>query len=236
MKDKNEILFYPDDYVKDTYGLDTVLKTTVESPADIPYNGLTFARKRADGTMQSFFKTDTGLPFEQTLAQKILSDPNVKTGTRGGFAGGSFEAVVDYILPCRNPNSIIFSPTIHQPISDACNVDTVFAIEVLFSFDDGLVFPIVKEYKSGGSFSISAMDAMEELIDELHDISSPEEFSEFLSDCPNAYRDGYGWHIIVSSAEGVLETLDFAGYATDITELRRAVVSMRLVRLSETIK
>ena len=236
MEKNKEILFYPEQYVKETYGLDAVLQTVVQATADIPYNGLVFARKHADGTMQSFFKKDAGLPFEQTLAQKLLTDPHIKAGTHGGFTSDTFEAVTDFILPCRNPDSVIFSPTIHHPVSNACNVDTVFAIEVLFSFDDGLIFPFVREFKTGGSFSISVMDAMEEVIDDLSNLDSPDVFSEFFSDCPNAYKDECGWHIIVSSAEGILETLYFEGNPTDASELRRAVVSMRLVQLSETIK
>lgn len=231
-----ETKFYTEGKAKSAYNADFTVTSATEKPVDLAWNGLTFARGYADGTKESFFKADKGLPFEETLAAKLLNDPEVRTGTKSGFVerDGEMIAVTDHILPCRNPESVVFQPTVFEPVSNAVNVDTDFALEILFAMDDGYFFPYVKTFKTGGSFAISVADAIH---DTLSDWDFGGIFEELAENCPNVIKDEYGYHILVSNAEGILDQFDYEDPGTpEEHELMRSIVSMRLVKLNAVIK
>lgn len=226
--------FYPSEYVQKTYGITEDGVYRVPEGMEIPYHGILFARS-VDGEFKSYWKKDNGLPFEASLAQKLIDDPDVEIGTDTGLivreGDLSTKYATDYYLPCTNPRSSIFMPTIHSPVSDACNVDSDFTIEALFVFDGGYVLPVVKCFKTRGPGAISVHDAMHDILDELD--GGIDELSDFFEDCGNFKKTEDGFSLYVFSADGLETDAEFDD--SNYSEVRRALSSIRLVELTEKI-
>lgn len=232
--DKNErraimMTFYPDKYVQETYGI-TEDVYSVPEERDIPYVGLQFALS-IEGKFESCWGRDKGLPFEVSLAKKLIDDPNVRVGTRFYYVkrDGEYKSATSYFLPCKNPDSVIFKPTVHQPVSNACNISTKFIVEALFAFGDGYLVPVTKHFNTEGSFSISVRDAMDAILDEVD--GSYEEVEHFFEGCGNYKKSDCGFILCGYSASGQECAMDFD--TLNYREIKRALVSVRLVNLME---
>ena len=226
--------FYPNEYVQKTYGLTEDGIYGVPEGMDIPYHGILLARS-IDGEFKSCWERDDGIPFDESLAKKLIDDPEVEIGTNTGLIvrksdlGSKY--ATDYYLPCTNPRSSIFMPTVHAPVSDACNVESDFTIEVLFAFDDGYVVPVVKHFKTRGPFAISVHDAMHDILEDLD--GGLDELSDLFEDCGNFKKTEDGFSLYAFSADGLETDLEFDD--SNYCDVRRALSSIRLVDLTEKI-
>lgn len=203
----------------------------------IPYSGTTFAIKNAQGEMKSLFIVDNGLSYEESLAKKILDacrgkDLIVEKGVHFEKGTGVY-----YIIPLHLPEHFLFKPTVCEPISKCCNVDSDVTIEVVFALGDGFVFPVYLTEKTGGTGSMSVVDFMKDILSDIEDY--PEEFFQALTD------DGYpcelvkeedkvaGLRIFCSAAAGDSESLYFE--KDDLRHMYENIVSIRMVELNEKI-
>ena len=219
----------------EAHGCHVSLRAETDKPADIAYHGFAFARTWPDGNTESFFSKDQGLDFQFSMAHAILNDPNVKLGRHDGcvMKDGDFVNVTDHIIMCKNPDSVIFKPTVMATISNAINVDTDLDVEVLFVFEDGWFFPYVKHVKTGGSYAICFTNIVEDIIGEIED----DPFTVLEEDCPNVTRNPDGtYHIIVCSETAEMYSLDFEDEPMSRDELLRAIASFRIVGLNRTVK
>lgn len=226
-------MFYPDKHAQETYGLKPDGPYSVPVGRDIPYWGIRFARS-IEGKFESFWIKDQELPFEESLAKKLIDDPKVHVGTDFCYVekDGDFKSATVYTLPFHNPNSTIFRPTVHQPVSNASNVDTDFRLEILFVFDDGYLVPVTKDFSTGGSFSISAKDAMDDIIDALD--GSFEDVEELLKSSGNYKNTEDGFILYGFSADGRYCDMEFD--ESNYREISRALASIRLIGLIENVK
>lgn len=235
---KTPALFVPSPYIKETYGLKDV-PAYIEKDSEVPYYGLNFARS-VNGSFKSYLVADRGIPFEESMAKKLLDDPKVPVGTRYGFIKCDGETVqmetqpaTDYYLPYRNQDCILFAPTVPSPIPDASNVQADFDLEVLFCFGEGLLVPIRKTYRTEGAYAISVKDAIEDILNVL---GGPfEEVADFFSVSGNYHETEDGFSLMAFSAGGLYSELEFSDDRTDLYELSRALTGIRLVRLEERI-
>ena len=219
----------------ESHGCHVALRAETEKPADIAYHGFVFTRTWPDGHTESFFKDDQGLDFQFSMAHAILNDPNVKLGRHDGcvMKDNDFVSVTDHIIMCKNPDSVIFKPTVKATISNAVNVDTDLDVEVLFVFDDGWFFPYVKHIKTAGPYSMSFADIVKDIIDEIED----DPFAVLEADCPNVTRNPDGsYKIIVCSETAQMTELDFENDTFAQGDLRRAMASFRIVGFNEVIR
>lgn len=235
---KTPALFVPSPYIKETYGLKDV-SAYIEKNSEVPYYGLNFARS-VNGTIRSYLVADRGIPFEESMAKKLLDDPKVPVGTRYGFIECDGETVrmgtqpaTDYYLPYQNQDCILFAPTVPSPIPDASNVQADFDLEVLFCFGEGLLVPIRKLYQTEGAYAISVRDGIEDILNAL---GGPfEEVEDFFSSSGNCHKTEDGFSLMAFSAGGLYSELEFSDDRTDLYELSRALTSIRLVRMEERI-
>lgn len=202
-----------------------------------PYAGVTFAVKDADGVMKSLFMEDEGKPYEESKAAKILEAAkglNVITEKEVYVDAGK---AVHYVAPLHLPEHPMFKATPATPVERAINLDSDLTIEVLFAFDDGMVFPVYIREKTGGMNAMSFSDFIKDI---LHDIQyDTVEFFEELS--KNGFpcrvgkdeQTGTICSLYCSSAAGNNDTLSF--YEEEIKEIPDKVVSIRLVELAEHV-
>ena len=235
---KTPALFVPSQYIKETYGLKDI-SAYIEKSSEVPYYGLNFARN-VNGTFRSYLIADRGVPFEESMAKKLLDDPKVPVGTHYGFIECDGETVrmemqpaTDYYLPYQNQDCVLFAPTVPSPIPDAGNVQVDFDLEVLFCFGEGLLVPIRKSYRTEGAYAISVRDAIEDILNALE--GPFEEIDDFFSDSGNYHETEDGFTLMAFSAGGLYSELEFSDDRTDLYELSRALTSIRLVHMEERI-
>lgn len=243
---ESSIKFYVSDYVRETYVQAGHLSESYDlSPvpegADLPYSGICIAQKVGESAPESLFKCDSRTSFSDSLAKRMMEDKDCKVYTRAGILSSCNTTVLQYYLPLYNPKAIRFMPSIDMPVSNSMNVDSEVGIEVRFAFDDGYTFSIIKRFKTGGSFSLSFLDMVNECKEEL-ECPAKDFFEVNLKDCHNATynKDEKTWSILVSSETGRVIEQEFS-VETDqdmriaAAELARAVCCFRIVEFNETI-
>lgn len=238
--DKNKefpvsVTFTPPPLVEDRYGLPPVT-IKLKKNADLPYYGLEFCVRESDGKMSSLLVADDGKTWENSLAQRIFEDPDIHKAAdarcRINTQTNQARDVCVYAIMYENKDSSVFKPGVRQPISNATNVDTEFTLEFLFCFDDGFLFPLLKTVKTGGTFSMGYLDAVQEM---LSDFDGPELY-KLLKSSENVTKTKDGISILCSSSRsGIIRTLEFSNDGTDRFDVRRALCSVRLVDVKETI-
>ena len=117
-------------------------------------------------------------------------------------------------------------------ISDATNVVTTVVVELIFAFDDGYVLPVYKTFVTGGSYSLSFADIVEELIEDLNDCNKNED--AFFFDCPNVTIDEDAIKIIACSE--LSTELTFSNDRFGWHDIKRALTSVRIVDFKEEIE
>lgn len=203
--------------------------------AEVPYFGEEFAYKVGD-EYKSLYLADSDLPWDKSKAKKMLGDSELHITERATHftRDGNMVAGTVFSLPYKNEKCSIFRPTIISPVSYAINVDTDLAVEVLLTFEEGYMVPLVIRASTGGCFSIGVPDVMDDV---LHVFDGPwDEIKEFLSTTGNYSNMDNGFTLLGITESGQTTTIEFCEDDTSqLSDLRRAVTSIRLIELNETI-
>lgn len=227
------------DYFKKTYKFDPSVRTEAPIPGDMPYNGFTVAVKNAagEGEMKSCLKRDANLPFEQTVAAKIINDPNLKIGQVQTW-GEQNQPVMHYIVICENRECSIFRPTATIAPSESFNVRTDFEVEMLFAFEDEYLIPIRKKASTHGPGAYKLIHVINDMLDAL-DTEDAEEIVDFFEKCQGVQvseQDGEAvMEFMASTTEGTIEAFHLELDRDNIRELIRSLVSVRLISCEQTI-
>lgn len=228
------ICFRPSQYIESKYNISSGLFGNAVY-AEVAFDSVAFARKHENGQFESFLVRDKDVPFDDSLAKKIIDDPMANIVVKTVILRPSDETATDYFLTYQNDDCIIFKPSLLRPVECASNVSTRFLIEFLFAFEDGCVVPIVSEFKTSGCHSVSVSDIYDETLQKL-DFDYCEILDLFKTS-PNFQKTIEGFNLIASSPERGVTTLEFCQDDRSLRdELRRALVSMRIVDMSETIR
>ena len=231
-------------YVHEKYGLEDV-ELTFKKELELPFYSSLFARYKykndADnGTYQSYWKVDKGKKWEDTLAYKLIEDSKnglVKVGKQGVIIYDSdtneeYHAT-DYYLVYYNKNSYFNKPSVNSAISNASNVASSITVELVFSFEDGYILPVYKNFKTGGSYALAFSDIVKDCIDELY-----HHLEYFFEDCPNVTfdKENESINIYVCSEESCDTELTFSYDNIGRYEIKRSLSSVRIVDLQENIE
>lgn len=238
------IRFLPDEYTENKYGIDETIVYFPEG-IDAPFYGLEFAKRsyneKGEPCFESFWLRDHNVAWEDSLAKKMLDDPKMKFYA-SGRRNAEDQLITTYILPLKNPDCIMFKPTVYSPVSDTINVDSDITAEILLSFGDGYVLPIRHMIKTGGPGALNMADIMETV---LRNFDNPYDLEEFLVESlGKGIRDraeGEGIQLMLFSENGErpIEKTFFADPAEkgqDRHDLEQAITSIRLVELNEQIR
>lgn len=232
-----------DEYAEALSGLDFVLpEITIDFKKDIvlPFYNDPFG-KDENGVFESLLWSDRAANPKVQKATQIKSrleecglDPICWEVTilRGN-------EVVPYTclgLPYYDPGCSIFKPTVTQPLQRANNLFTEVDIEVLLNFEDGYVLPVVKTIKTGGDYAASAISIFQDILNDLYTYD-PQGFFEGSNAEENlAVREDGSFALIVCSPSQMDTTLEFGSEPYELEDLLRAVSSVRIVGIRETIK
>lgn len=232
-----ETIFEPPAAASERYGLSPVTISTKKA-ADLPFYGLEFCCRYATGEMESFLVADKGKVWDDTLAKKIYEDTDVKKGSEGrcrvNKETGETKDICVFSIIYENKSSSVFKPTVHGAISNAVNVETEFTVEFLFCFDGGFLLPLLRTFKTSGTFSIGFHDAVQKVLD---DFEGPELYDIHLKESENVTVNKDGISILCSSEEtGAIRTLEFGNDGSDRFEIRRAFCSARIIALRMAIQ
>lgn len=231
------IRFTPDDYLVNTYGLDDLVYGN-SCEVDVPYTVVVFARQYADGNTVSFWTRDK-VAFEESLAKKLIADPKAGVRKRKVLINrdGSVECecATDYFLIYTNKDCVIFQPSPEFSVCCACNLDTAFIVEAKFVFDDGIVVPLTKTYRIGGMGAVSIMDAFDDIHNALE--WQLDDFIECFEESANIIVHDDGVTLIGASQENGYTELEFErDDRAGLEDIRRALVSLRVVAIAEKIR
>lgn len=224
-------------------GLDFVLpEITIDFKKDIvmPYYNAPFGREE-NGIFESLFCSDKAAnPKAQKAVQikRILDELGLEP-VRWGVTilrGGEVIPCTYYGLPYYDPGCSIFKPTVTQPLQRASNLFTEVDIEVLLNFEDGYVLPVVKTIKTGGDYAASAISIFQDILNDLYTYD-PQGFFEGSNAEENlAVREDGSFALTVCSPSQMDTTLEFGSEPYELEDLLRAVSSVRIVGIRETIK
>lgn len=230
-------------YAVEKYNVAPVITVTYEKELELPCYSICFARKifkdeQDEGIFSSFWKEDENKKWEDTLAFKLINDDFVRIGKRCGMIvdneTGEENYALDYYLVYYDYNHYMNKPAKFTGISDATNVVTTVVVELIFAFDDGYVLPVYKTFVTGGSYSLSFADIVEELIEDLNDCNKNED--AFFFDCPNVTIDEDAIKIIACSELSTNEELTFSNDRFGWHDIKRALTSVRIVDFKEEIE
>lgn len=242
------IVFYPNDYIQQNYLPDTCVTAQFPEGCNVPYIPVLIAMQyNWDVSPKSLLVCDKGIPFENSKAHSIIQNPLcgvVCANTT--FVDNDTNEHKDgkkWTILFKNMECSMFKPTIHKPISDACNVYSEVTYEVMLSFDDGYVCPIVRKVKTEGPFAMSFMDIIDDFMDNLQ-YEARDAYEFLFSECPNArFVKGEGegeedcWLLTVTSTEtGASIELEFpVDDKVMFHELKRAISTFRIIELKSEI-
>ena len=241
--DKKKVEFSAQPYIVEKYNIDSILSVNFLKEVELPYYSICFARKtfindEQDSSYESYWKEDDGKEWEDTLAFKLINDENVKIGKHCGmnvnWETGEEKIAVDYYLIYYDMNHYMNKPSKLVSISDAVNVVSTVVIEMVFAFEDGYILPVYKTYVTGGNYSLSFADIVNELIEDLNDCSSKED--TFFFDCPNVTVENDAIKILVSSEQSCNEEFVFSNDNLGWRDIKRALTSVRIVDFKEEIE
>lgn len=204
-----------------------------------PYVGYPIAQKNLDeGTYKSGLVIDKGRAWDETEAKKIIDSAAVLGLMPCGLVNKETDERQDgtlYLLPYYLPEHPMFKATNALPVQHTSD-ETKIGVEVIFAFDEGMIFPAYREYTTVGkiAFGESAVGPGNCIQDVLNEISSdPKSFLRSLVDdhtvsMENVYTQV---RLFCSSREGITDyvTLGF----DELHCLADSILSIRVIDLSE---
>ena len=199
-----------------------------------PYVGYAIAQKNlTEDTYKSGLAIDKGRAWDETEAKKIIDSSAVLGVMPCGLVNKETDERQDgtlYLLPYYLPEHPMFKPTNALPVQHTSD-ETKIGVEVIFAFEEGMIFPAYKEYTTADK---SALDPGTYIQDVLNEISSnPKSFLRSLTDDHTvSMEDVYTQvRVFCSSREGITDyvTLGF----DELHRLADSVLSIRVIDLSE---
>lgn len=199
-----------------------------------PYAGYPIVQKNlSDGTYKSGLAIDKGRAWDETEAKKIIDSSAVLGVMPCGLVNKETDERQDgtlYLLPYYLPEHPMFKPTNALPVQHTSD-ETKIGVEVLFAFEEGMIFPAYKEYTAADKSALDPGTCIQDVLNEIS--SNPKSFLRSLTDDHTvSMEDVYTQvRMFCSSREGITDyvTLEF----DELHRLADSVLSIRVIDLSE---
>ena len=199
-----------------------------------PYAGYPIVQKNlSDGTYKSGLAIDKGRAWDETEAKKIIDSSAVLGVMPCGLVNKETDERQDgtlYLLPYYLPEHPMFKPTNALPVQHTSD-ETKIGVEVIFAFEEGMIFPAYKEYTAADKSALDPGTCIQDVLNEIS--SNPKSFLRFLTDDHTvSMEDVYTQvRMFCSSREGITDyvTLGF----DELHRLADSVLSIRVIDLSE---
>ena len=199
-----------------------------------PYAGYPIVQKNlSDGTYKSGLAIDKGRAWDETEAKKIIDSSAVLGVMPCGLVNKETDERQDgtlYLLPYYLPEHPMFKPTNALPVQHTSD-ETKIGVEVIFAFEEGMIFPAYKEYTAADKSALDPGTCIQDVLNEIS--SNPKSFLRSLTDDHTvSMEDVYTQvRMFCSSREGITDyvTLEF----DELHRLADSVLSIRVIDLSE---
>lgn len=199
-----------------------------------PYAGYPIVQKNlSDGTYKSGLAIDKGRAWDETEAKKIIDSSAVLGVMPCGLVNKETDERQDgtlYLLPYYLPEHPMFKPTNALPVQHTSD-ETKIGVEVIFAFEEGMIFPAYKEYTAADKSALDPGTCIQDVLNEIS--SNPKSFLRSLTDDHIvSMEDVYTQvRMFCSSREGITDyvTLEF----DELHRLADSVLSIRVIDLSE---
>ena len=199
-----------------------------------PYAGYPIVQKNlSDGTYKSGLAIDKGRAWDETEAKKIIDSSAVLGVMPCGLVNKETDERQDgtlYLLPYYLPEHPMFKPTNALPVQHTSD-ETKIGVEVIFAFEEGMIFPAYKEYTAADKSALDPGTCIQDVQNEIS--SNPKSFLRSLTDDHTvSMEDVYTQvRMFCSSREGITDyvTLEF----DELHRLADSVLSIRVIDLSE---
>lgn len=199
-----------------------------------PYAGYPIVQKNlSDGTYKSGLAIDKGRAWDETEAKKIIDSSAVLGVMPCGLINKETDERQDgtlYLLPYYLPEHPMFKPTNALPVQHTSD-ETKIGVEVIFAFEEGMIFPAYKEYTAADKSALDPGTCIQDVLNEIS--SNPKSFLRSLTDDHTvSMEDVYTQvRMFCSSREGITDyvTLEF----DELHRLADSVLSIRVIDLSE---
>lgn len=199
-----------------------------------PYAGYPIVQKNlSDGTYKSGLAIDKGRAWDETEAKKIIDSSAVLGVMPCGLVNKETDERQDgtlYLLPYYLPEHPMFKPTNALPVQHTSD-ETKIGVEVIFAFEEGMIFPAYKEYTTADKSALDPGTCIQDVLNEIS--SNPKSFLRSLTDDHTvSMEDVYTQvRMFCSSREGVTDyvTLGF----DELHRLADSVLSIRVIDLPE---
>lgn len=199
-----------------------------------PYAGYPIVQKNlSDGTYKSGLAIDKGRAWDETEAKKIIDSSAVLGVMPCGLVNKETDERQDgtlYLLPYYLPEHPMFKPTNALPVQHTSG-ETKIGVEVIFAFEEGMIFPAYKEYTAADKSALDPGTCIQDVLNEIS--SNPKSFLRSLTDDHTvSMEDVYTQvRMFCSSREGITDyvTLEF----DELHRLADSVLSIRVIDLSE---
>lgn len=199
-----------------------------------PYAGYPIVQKNlSDGTYKSGLAIDKGRAWDETEAKKIIDSSAVLGVMPCGLVNKETDERQDgtlYLLPYYLPEHPMFKPTNALPVQHISD-ETKIGVEVIFAFEEGMIFPAYKEYTAADKSALDPGTCIQDVLNEIS--SNPKSFLRSLTDDHTvSMEDVYTQvRMFCSSREGITDyvTLEF----DELHRLADSVLSIRVIDLSE---
>lgn len=199
-----------------------------------PYAGYPIVQKNlSDGTYKSGLAIDKGRTWDETEAKKIIDSSAVLGVMLCSLVNKETDERQDgtlYLLPYYLPEHPMFKPTNALPVQHTSD-ETKIGVEVIFAFEEGMIFPAYKEYTTADKSALDPGTCIQDVLNEIS--SNPKSFLRSLADDHTvSMEDVYTQvRMFCSSREGITDyvTLGF----DELHRLADSVLSIRVIDLSE---
>lgn len=199
-----------------------------------PYAGYPIVQKNlSDGTYKSGLAIDKGRAWDETEAKKIIDSSAVLGVMPCGLVNKETDERQDgtlYLLPYYLPEHPMFKLTNALPVQHTSD-ETKIGVEVIFAFEEGMIFPAYKEYTAADKSALDPGTCIQDVLNEIS--SNPKSFLRSLTDDHTvSMEDVYTQvRMFCSSREGITDyvTLEF----DELHRLADSVLSIRVIDLSE---
>ena len=199
-----------------------------------PYAGYPIVQKNlSDGTYKSGLAIDKGRAWDETEAKKIIDSSAVLGVMPCGLVNKETDERQDgtlYLLPYYLPEHPMFKPPNALPVQHTSD-ETKIGVEVIFAFEEGMIFPAYKEYTAADKSALDPGTCIQDVLNEIS--SNPKSFLRSLTDDHTvSMEDVYTQvRMFCSSREGITDyvTLEF----DELHRLADSVLSIRVIDLSE---
>lgn len=199
-----------------------------------PYAGYPIVQKNlSDGTYKSGLAIDKGRAWDETEAKKIIDSSAVLGVMPCGLVNKETDERQDgtlYLLPYYLPEHPMFKPTNALPVQHTSD-ETKIGVEVIFAFEEGMIFPAYKEYTAADKSALDPGTCIQDVLNEIS--SNPKSFLRSLTDDHTvSIEDVYSQvRLFCSSRGGITDyvTLEF----DELHCLADSILSIRVIDLSE---